>query len=201
MGEEKKERKKPSSLRTRVDRTRKTYQKKKNPVPMIIGGVVLLLFLVGMFLFLPKSGSSKRRPGRSEHPKAAESDTGSTSSAPLGPVAKDPKNAFELVSYASLKRRNDKDPEGALSMLKGGLAKWGDVPDVHCEMAFAVDAIMAKTRNDPAALRRLKQEKLDHYKKAQQLLQSGKSWDNDPMTSKTANLNTSIQQAEDALRK
>ena len=105
------------------------------------------------------------------------------------------------MSYASLKRRNDKDPEGALSMLKGGLSKWGDVPDVHCEMAYAVVAIMAKTRNDPAALRRLKQEKLDHYKKALELVESGKSWDNDPMTSKTANLKTSIEQAEAAVEK
>ena len=199
MGEEKKERKKPSSLRTRVDRTRKTYQKKKNPVPMIIGGVVLLLFLVGMYVFLGQSGSSSSKRRRPRPPKPAESETGSTSSAPLGFAAKEPNNAFELVSYASIKRRKDKDPEGALSMLKGGLAKWGDVPDVHCEMAFAVDAIMAKTRNDPAALRRLKQEKLDHYKKAQQLLLSGKSWDNDPTESKTANLNTSIEQAQAAV--
>ena len=91
MGEEKKERKKPSSLRTRVDRTRKTYRKKKNPVPMIIGAVVLLLFLVGMYVFLGQSGSSSSKKRRSEHPKPAKSETGTASSAPLGPAAKEPR--------------------------------------------------------------------------------------------------------------
>ncbi|MHC4201410.1 MAG: hypothetical protein ACYSU0_15580 [Planctomycetota bacterium] len=199
MGEEKKERKKPSSLRTRVDRTRKTYQKTKNPVPMIIGGVVLLLFLVGLYAFLGQSGSSssKRRPPKRRQP--VESETGTKSSAPLGFVAREPKNAFEFVSYASIKRRNDKDPEGALRMLKEGLSKWGDVPDVHCEMAYAVDAIIAKTKNDPAALRRLREEKLAHYKKALELVESGKSWDTDQAGNKTGNLKTSIEQAEAAL--
>lgn len=196
MGEEKKERKKPSSLRARVDRTRKTYQKKKNPVPMIVGAVVLLLFLVGMFVFLPKSGSSTSRPRRS---KPATSDVGSTTSAPDQPVAREPKSASDLVFHAGDKRRRLNDPEGALSMLKAKLSKWGDVPEVHCEMAYAVDAIMAKTRNDPAALRRLKQEKLGHLKKAKALLDSGKSWDSDKMGNKTSNLNTSIEQAEAVL--
>ena len=195
MGEEKKERKKPSSLRTRVERTRKTYHKKKNPVPMIVGAVVLLLFLVGMFVFLPRSGSSTSRPGRSKRPRPADSDVGSTTSAPGQPVAREPQSVSDLVFYAGDKRRRLNDPEGALSMLKANLSKWGDAPEVHCEMAYAVDAIIAKTRSDPAALRRLKQEKLGHLKKAKALLDSGKRWSSDPLGNKTSNLDTSIEQA------
>ncbi len=184
---------KPSSLRGRVDRARRTYQRKSNPTPLIIGAVVIVVLGGGMYFVLntepkrtvaPSSGSQRKtepRPGPS---------------APIKPVKKKPEDAGDLVFKARTKRKfGTRDPEAALKILEDGLEKWGDVPDVHHEMAMAVNDMIPKARNDPEAVSRLRKEKLAHLEKAMELLESGKKWNVDPRGNRTGNLKTSIEQA------
>lgn len=190
------ERKKPSSLRMRVDRARKTYGRKSSPVPMVVAGVFLVLFLIGMYVALGGSGG----PSRTGTRDTATSTRPETVAPPVasrpGPAATQPKNAFQVVFYAKQKRR--KDPDGALRMLKDGAAKFGNTPELYQGMALAVDEKMVKAGKGSAAYKQLAGDKLQYLEKALALVEGGKGWEQDPLHNKTTNLNTSIQQARKA---
>jgi len=182
------EKKKASSLRGRVARSRKPYARKSNPMPMIIGLVVLALMGVGLFVFLGGPEEKKYKP-------PVGGDT--SSSAPAGttassqPVRPQPKNLFEFLYYVGLDAK--KDPDKALADLRANESKYGDFPDFHVAKAMAVDRKIGRT-GDNATNRNLAQEKLRCLEKAQELLDDGKAWDQDPIGSKSANLQTSLEQ-------
>jgi hypothetical protein len=205
MGEEQpKEKKKPSSLRARVDRARKTYGRKTNVMPAIMAVAFLVIFAIGLHVALSGGGKKRRAaPGggeRAAQPGArAPEGSGAQESGRPPAAASEPKSVYEVVFYAKQKRR--KDPDGALSMLQDGVRKFGEAPDLYHAMAMAVDEKMAKAGRGTARYRELAREKLAHLEKAMSLVESGKDWERDPLGNRTQNLRTSIEQARAAARR
>ena len=195
------ERKKPSSLRTRVDRTRRTYGRKSGPTGMIIAIVFMVLFLIGLYVALGTDSGTPPRRDTGHSSGTSSPEVVPVTAAPRPAAARVPKNAFEVVFYASQKRKRQKDPDGALRMLREGLTKFGDSPDIYSEMAMAVDAKMAKAGKGSAAYRQLAGEKLRHLEKAMEVINGGKGWEQDAMGNKTTQLQTRIEQARKAASK
>ncbi len=151
------------------------------------------------FLVIALAGCGAVSPtGLSPHPAPIPT---SSNMPPLEPIIKprEVRSASDLIFNARLKRYDD--PQGALDLLKGGLSKWGDVPDVRYEMARAADHLSWKVEDNREEKKRLLQENLGHLEEAMRLIKSGKRWLVDPMGCKTANLQTSIEQAKLALQR
>jgi hypothetical protein len=89
------DKKKPSSLRGRVDRARKTHERPVRPVPIVIGLAVIVV--VGVVLALafkkdgpaPSDGTTTQKP----RPGAATAEPGTAGSAP---AAKEPEDLTEI---------------------------------------------------------------------------------------------------------
>lgn len=195
MGEDK-ERKKPSSLRTRVDRARKTYAHKKNPVPIIIGAVFLVIFGVAMIVVLGKPTPRKIKPPSST--EVEETGTSTDGGAPVEPVASKPKSledqVWNFTEQAKFQARNDAD--AALQKLKGKLGVWSNFPDLHHAMAMIVETKIRKAGGDAGSVRRLSAEKLGYLEKAKEATDAGNKWAYDPNGDKTTKLGASIDQAK-----
>jgi len=184
------QKKKASSLRGRVARSRKPYSRKANPMPLIIGVVVLTIMGIGLFVFLGGPEEKKRRPR-----DAAETTqpATNTSTASTQPGRAPPKNLFELLYYA--RQDSLKNPDKALADLRAQESKYGDVPDFQVALAMAVDKKIGRAKGNPEK-KRFAEEKLRYLEKTQELLDAGKAWDNDPMKSRTGNLSQSLEQCK-----
>jgi len=186
MGEE--DKKKASSLRGRVARSRKTYNRKSNPMPLIIGVVVLGVMGVGLFVFL---GGPEKKPDRPRDRNETTQPAASTSTASTQPGRAPPKSLFELIHWA--RQDSLKDPDKALADLRAQESKYGEIPDFQMAKAMAVDKKIGRAKGN-AENKRLAEEKLRYLEKTQELLDAGKAWDNDPMKSRTGNLSQSLEQ-------
>ncbi|MHC5054939.1 MAG: hypothetical protein ACYTKD_09505 [Planctomycetota bacterium] len=183
------EKKKASSLRGRVARSRKTYSRKSNPMPLVIGAAVLAVMGVGMYFVL--GNSTPKRPRQPEVSTTTQPDAGApaVSSQPARQVD----TLFKLLHWA----REDslKDPDKALSDLRAQESKYGSIPDFQIGLAMAVDKKIGRAQGN-AAKKGLAEEKLRYLEKTQELLDAGKSWDSDPMGTKSSNLKTSLEQCK-----
>ena len=194
------ERKKPSSLRTRMDRARKGYSKPMNPVPIIIGVVVVGVCGVGLYV------AFKGEPA----PSAGEGGTGETSADQLAtpegaevpsqprapaPLPKDPKKA--VYSLTMRAKQNAKTaPDAAMRDLEQALVKYPEyLPDIYHAMAMIVEIKIQKSGGTNAP-RELLREKLKFLRRAKEEIDAGKGWVADPIGNRTGNLIMSITQAE-----
>jgi len=191
MGEE--DKKKASSLRGRVARSRKTYNRKSSPMPLIIGVVVLAVMGVGLFVFL--GGPEEKRDGTRND---SETTQGETSTAAAQPARAAPKNLFELIYWA--RKDSLKNPDKALADLSAQESKYGDVPDFQMAKALAVGKKIDRAKGN-AENKRFAEEKLRCLEKVQELLDAGKAWDDDPMKSRTGNLVQSLEQCRLLVKK
>ena len=194
MGEAE-QKKKASSLRGRVARSRKPYSRKSNPMPLIIGIVVLTIMVIGLFVFLGGPEEKQDRPRATSETTQTETSTVAASSQP-GRAA--PKNLFELIYYA--RQDSMKNPDKALADLRAQESKYGEIPDFQIAKAMAVDKKIGRAKGN-AEKKGLAEEKLGYLEKAQELLDAGKAWDEDPMNTKTGNLATSLEQCRLLVKK
>lgn len=183
------EKKKNSSLRGRVARSRQTYARKSNPMPLVIGVVVLAIVGIGLYVFL---GTAPTK--RHESPAASgttETATDATSAAE--PARAEADTLFKLLHWARIDRKDN--PGKALADLCARESKYGDVPDFQVAKAMTINEKIARAQGN-AAKRALAEEKLRYLEKARELLDAGKAWDEDPIGSKTGNLGTSLEQCK-----
>jgi len=194
MGEDREQKKKASSLRGRVARSRQTYHRKSNPMPIIIGAVVLGVMGIAMYVFL---GADEKRYTPPEADSTTESGA-SKKAASTQPGRAPSKTLFELLHWARIDRK--KAPDKALADLVAKESEYGDIPDFQMAKAMTVDEKIGKAQGN-AAKKILAEEKLRYLSKAQELLDDGKSWNKDPMGSKTGNLDTSLEQCRLLVKK
>jgi hypothetical protein len=195
------EKKKPSSLRTRVARSRQTYGRKKNPMPMVIGFVVLAIMGIGLYVFLGRTPPKKYKP-----PDTGGEAAGNTSGAAApaasssGPPRREGTNPKQKAYYVCFYELDDvkakrKTAEAAVSALKGALSAHPEyTPEIYFTMAMAIDKKIARTP-DKSAQRPLYQQKLDYLKKAEEAANAGKKWANGIDAVRNSNLAKSIEQA------
>ncbi len=195
MGEGGEKKKKASSLRGRVARSRQTYSRKSNPMPLIIGLVVLTVMGAGLYVFFGGEAPKKHTKAGSNAPAAGGNTSTTTSTQPARAPAD---SLFKLLYYA----RDDSktNPDKALADLAAQESKYGGIPDFQVAKAMAVDKKIGRAQGN-AAKKGLAEEKLRYLEKAQELLDSGKAWDEDPMKTKTANLGTSLEQCKLLVKK
>lgn len=185
---------KKSSIRDRVSRARGTYSNKTNYIPMVIVGTVMLIFMIG-FYYMMESGAP---PDATQNDTSA-SDTDDPEAAKPATPDSDPMPILTGTSeqqmgnlMATARGHQKTDPDKALKMLQGAPADLHSYPDLHFAMASAVEAKITK---NPGALRSLAAEKVRHYKKVQELLDSGKGWLFDPMGNKSSHLKQNLERA------
>ncbi len=194
------ERKKPSSIRGRVERARKGYSKPMNPVPIIIGVVVVGVCGVGLFLaFKGEPASDAGEGGTGETPAAqaaAPASAGSVSRPRTpAPTPKEPKNAVYALTMRA-KRDAKTAPDAALRVVEQALGKYPDyTPDMYHAMAMIVETKIQKSGGSSAP-RELFREKLKYLRRAKVEIDAGKGWILDQRGSRTGNLDMSIKQAE-----
>lgn len=192
------ERKKPSSLRGRVDRARKGYSKPMNPVPIIIGVVVVAVCGVGLYLAFkggPASDAGEGGTGETPVVQPAASAAAGSVSRPPAPLPKDPKKAVYALTMRA-KRDAKTAPDAAMRELEQALGKYQDyAPDIYFAMAMVVEAKIQKGGGNSAP-RHLFGEKLKFLRRAKEAIDAGKEWVYDPIGNRTGNIEMSITQAE-----
>jgi len=193
MGEEKK----PSSLRTRIDRTRQSYERKGNPMPLIIGAGFMLV--VGIVLYTvvfstppnPAKVPNQAPPQLLQPP--ANPNLGPASGRPAMPKT-DETAAYEFTEEA--KTLGKTDPTKALEMLKGSLGKW---PKYDAELYCAMGKVVGEreTQLQGEALRQMWAEKAEYYQKALELIDAGGKFAYGKHEVRIANLKTVINVAKE----
>jgi hypothetical protein len=192
MGEGGEKKKKASSLRGRVARSRQTYSRKSNPMPLIVGLVVLAVMGAGLYFIL---GDSPPKAGPNDKPDVTtNTSSGNASAQPARQV----NTLYQLLHWARIDRADN--PDKALADLAAQESKYGDVPDFQVAKAMTVDKKIGRAQGN-AAKKTLAEEKLRYLEKARELLDAGKAWDEDPMKTKTANLGTSLEQCRLLVKK
>ena len=190
------EQKKPSSLRTRVDRARKAYDKPTKAGPIIIGAVfVIVCGVVLVFAFREPPASYSGRSTDSDEAPAPQPAPASESKPVKPKLSANPRQAvMQIVTDAKQTAR--KNADAAMKDLEQALAKYPQyTPTIYRGMGMVIEQKIVKSGGSNAP-RRLLQQKLDYFLKAKDELDAGKEWAFDPIKNSTANLNSSIEQAE-----
>ena len=193
------EKKKPSSLRGRVERTRKVHSKPMNPVPIIIGIVFVVLAGIGLYIAFQGPSTPYKQPSSKTNEPPQPQPAVSAPAAPRAPAkAKTPR---EAAWYACEEARlaSKTDPDAAIASLEPSIGKYPDYQaDIYFRLAMCVDEKIKKAgANAPESL---KKRKLDYLLDAKKAVGAGSKWMQDPYKSKSANLDMSIEQAKGAIR-
>ena len=171
--------KKPSSLRTRVQRSRKVYAQKTHPMRIVVGALVLLAMGVGLWVFVGKPERPKFKPVDGDDTGAVEStasgSSSSPSAAPFRPEGKTPKEKAHFLCFYA-KQDAKQDPDKAVADLKKGLvANSGYSAEIYFTMAMALNEKIYKTK-DKAAQKRLYREKVGYLEQAIDAADAGSKW-------------------------
>jgi hypothetical protein len=176
MGEHE-EKKKASSLRGRVARSRQTYNRKSNSMPIIIGAVVLCGMGVGMYIFLGSEDKKYKPPGNGT--ESEEPANTSTSSSPAGParkIGKTPKQkATNLCFYAKQDAKAKKIDLALSDLTKGAAANADYAAEIYFTMAMVLNEKIYATK-DKAAKQALYREKVGYLSKAIEASDDGSKW-------------------------
>jgi hypothetical protein len=170
MGEEET----PNSLKTRIDRTRSTYESKSNPTAIIIGAS--FVFVVGIVLYavaFSTPPAPHRRPNRAPAEalkQPANPNYGPASGRPSVPRS-DEEQAYEFTEAAKRTARDGKVDQ-ALKDLNASLGKWPKYDaELYCAMAVSVGE--QETKLQGAALTQMWAQKVEYYQKALSLIEGG----------------------------
>jgi len=173
------EEKKPSSLRTRLERTRMTYERSKsNPMPIIFGAGFVLV--IGIVLYVV-AFSSPPKPVRQANvvPQELSQMPARPNLGPASGLAPTPKSDEEAVYYfvdeikRSVPDKADSSAvQAALEKLQGALGKWPKYDaEIYFTMAIVVGKQEARLQGDP--LRQMWADKLGYFQKALELIEAG----------------------------
>jgi hypothetical protein len=188
------EKKKPSSLRGRVDRARKVHSKPMNPTPIIIGVVFVVLAGIGLYVVWTPPTPYKQPSSTTSEPPQPQPVV-SEPAAPRAPAKpKTPREAaWALCEEARLGRKSD--PDGALSSLRQGLGQYPQYKaDFYSGMAMCVEEKIKRAGGNPSKSLRL--EKLEYLREALAAVEAGSEWFQDPRKNKTGFLKRRIEVAE-----
>ena len=190
--------KKPSSLRTRIDRTRQTYDRKTNPAPIIIG--VSFIFVVGLVLYFvafstpPTPHKKGNYVPKNEMAMPAKPNYGPASGRTPMPKS-DEQSAYEFVDAAKRTAREG-DIEKAVQQLKSSLGKWPKYDaELYFAMAMCVGERETKLQGEP--LRQMWAEKYNYYQKTLDLINAGGKFAYGKHSVRVNNLKTAIRVAKD----
>lgn len=167
MGDEKK----PSSLRTRIDRTRMTYERKSNPAPIIVGAAFVLVLAIVLYMAAfstpPVPIKQPNRAPRKELKQPDNPNYGPASGRASMPKT-DEQSVYEITENAKRIARDGNIPQ-AMDLLKGSLGKWPKYDaELYCSMAMCVGENELKLSG--AALQEMWAEKAGYYQKALDLV-------------------------------
>lgn len=196
------EQKKPSSLRTRVDRARKSYGKPMKPLPIIIG----LVFVIGCGVALyfafrgePTPYGDKRKGTKPPPTETPTSEAAVRPPAPR-PLPSDPRQAAYRIA-GEAKQQAKLAPEAAMRKLEQALDQYPEyTPTLYRAMAMVVEQKIMKSGGSNAP-RHLFEEKREHLLNAKAELDAGRKWAYDPIGNSTGNLEMSIERVEAEIRK
>jgi hypothetical protein len=185
MGEEKK----PSSLRKRIDRTRKAYEKKIRPTQIFVALVfVIIVAAVLAFAFRGKPAEYGAGAGRSSSQSSEQGSGSAVAPNPPGPAPSAPKTPEEAVDRLRYEAKElaKTDPDGAVAKLKASLGKWPEYDaELYCQMGYALPESRAA-------------EKVEYYEKALGMIESGQGkFLYDPLKNRLQNLKRSIEVMKD----
>lgn len=187
----------PSSMRGRVDRSRKYHSGGGSNGMIIVLGV---LVVGGIAAFVFSLNSAPKPPKDYTPPKAKKKKAIKSSELGFGPKVDKLKSVYNIVFYAGHSAKKGEDPQDGLKLIEQGIAKFGEKPDFYDAKANLYDYI-AFTSSDKSKKLEYLEKKLNMLQKAQALIDSGKSYSYDPTSQKVGNLVMKIEQAQKALNK
>jgi len=164
-----------SSLRGRVARSRQTYNRKSNPMPLIIGVVVLGVMGVGLFVFLGGPEERQDRP-RDRDEATADSAPSTAPATPPRKVGKTPEEKAHFLCFYAKKDAKNKKADQALADLKKFVA--GDseyAAEIYFSMAMVIQEKIYAAK-DKDAQRALYREKVGYLEKAMEAADGGSKW-------------------------
>lgn len=187
------EQKKPSSLRGRVERTRKVHSKPMNPAPIIIGIVFVLVAGIGLYIAFRKPPTPYKQPNTNTAPQPQPAVSAPVA-APAPAKPKTPRDAAWTLCEEARSTKNA-NPDAALSSLEQGLGQYPQYKaDIYSGMAMCVEEKIKKAgANPPNSLLR---EKLKYLREAMAAVEAGSEWLLDPLQNKTSYLQRRIEVAE-----
>lgn len=189
------EKKKPSSLRGRVERTRKVHSKPMNPVPIIIGIVFVVLAGIGLYIAFQGPSTPYKQPSSKTNEPPQPQPAVSAPAAPRAPAkAKTPRDgAWTICNEARSTLKTN--PDGALRNLEQGLGQYPQYKaDIYSGMAMCVEEKIKKAGANPP--KSLRVEKLKYLRDAMAAIEGGGKWIEDPLGNKTSFLERRIEVAE-----
>jgi hypothetical protein len=189
----------PSELRSRIARTRATYQRESNPTPLIVGSAFILvvgvmIYFIGGFHTAPTPAHRANRAPARLLKAPAKPNYGPASGRPAYKPS-DETQVYNLTDAAKKQARNG-DVAGALAKLNAAVGKWPRYDaELYFAMAICVGEKERSLQSQPQALQQMWQEKAGYYQQSLDKIGQGGKFAYGKQQVRLSNLNTVLQTA------